>query len=47
MPNIITKTKTDLIEIILACCDDKLDKIEIKWLNKKVCALLFVLWLPR
>ena len=32
---LLPKLKTDLIEIILACCDDKLDKIEIKWLNKK------------
>ena len=43
MPNIITKTKNRFNRIILACCDDKLDKIEIKWLNKKVCVLLFVL----
>ncbi len=38
---IIPKLKTDLIDIILACCDYKLSKLNIEWLNKKsLCIVL-------
>ncbi len=38
---ILPKLKTDLIDICLACCDEKLNEIEIKWSNKKsVCVVL-------
>ncbi len=38
---ILPKLKSDLLDIILACCDEKLHEIEIKWLNKKsVCVVL-------
>ena len=38
---ILPKLKTDLIEIFLACCDRALDKIDIKWDNKKsLCIVL-------
>ncbi len=32
---ILPKLETDLAEIFLACCDKKLDKININWSNKK------------
>ena len=32
---ILPKLKTDIIEILLSCCDKKLDKLNIEWLNKK------------
>ena len=32
---IIPKLKTDITEIFLACCDKKLDKINIDWMDKK------------
>ena len=32
---ILPKLKTNLLDIFIACCDQKLDKIEIKWHNKK------------
>ena len=32
---ILPKLKTDLAEILLACCNKKLNEIEIEWLNKK------------
>ncbi len=32
---ILPRIKTDLIEIILASCDEKLDKIDIEWSNQK------------
>ena len=32
---ILPKIKTDLIEIFLACCDEKLNGINIEWSNKK------------
>ena len=32
---ILPKLKTDLIDIIVACCDGKLNEVDIKWLNKK------------
>jgi len=38
---IIPKLKTDLIDIILACCEKKLNKIDIQWFNKKsLCVVL-------
>jgi phosphoribosylamine--glycine ligase len=38
---IIPKLKTDLIDIILACCDYKLSKLNIEWLNiKSLCIVL-------
>ncbi len=38
---IIPKLKTDLIDVILACCDYKLSKLNIEWLNKKsLCIVL-------
>ena len=38
---ILPKLKTDLIEIFLACCDKKLDKINIEWSNKKsLCVVM-------
>ena len=32
---ILPKLKTDMIEIILACCEERLNEIEIEWLDKK------------
>ncbi len=32
---IIPKLKTNLYEILLACCDGKLNEVNIEWLNKK------------
>ncbi len=38
---ILPKLKTDLTDIILACCDRKLSEITIKWSNKKsLCVVL-------
>jgi phosphoribosylamine--glycine ligase len=38
---ILPKLETDLLDIFLACCDQKLDKIEIRWNNKKsLCVVL-------
>jgi len=38
---ILPKLKTDLAEIFLACCNQKLNKINIKWLSKKsLCVVL-------
>ena len=38
---ILPKLDTDLLDIILACCDEKLNKIDIKWNNKKsLCVVL-------
>jgi phosphoribosylamine--glycine ligase len=38
---ILPKLKTNLLDIFIACCDQKLDKIEIKWHNKKsLCIVL-------
>ena len=38
---ILPKLKTDLLEIIKACCDKKLDSINIEWSNKKsLCVVL-------
>jgi len=32
---IVPKLKTDIIDIFLACCEEKLEKIDIEWTNKK------------
>ena len=32
---ILPKLKTNLTKILLACCEEKLDKLEIEWVNKK------------
>ncbi len=32
---ILPKLKTDITEIFLACCEEKLEKIDIEWTNKK------------
>ena len=32
---ILPKLKTDMIDIILACCEERLNEIEIEWLDKK------------
>ena len=32
---ILPKLKTNLSEILLACCEQRLDKLKIEWLNKK------------
>ena len=38
---ILPKLKSDLLEIILSCCDKKLNKTEIKWHNNKsLCVVL-------
>ena len=38
---ILPKLKTDLSKIFLSCCNGKLDKIDIEWLNKKsLCVVL-------
>ena len=38
---ILPKLNTDIIDIFLACCNQKLNEIEIKWLNKKsLCVVL-------
>ena len=38
---ILPKLKTDLADILLACCDGKLYEVDIQWLNKKsLCVVL-------
>ena len=38
---ILPKLKTDLIDILIACCEEKLDDINIQWLDKKsLCVVL-------
>ena len=38
---IIPKLKTDLLDILLACCEEKLNETKIEWLNKKsLCIVL-------
>ena len=38
---IIPKLETDLLDIFIACCDEKLNNINIKWINKKsLCVVL-------
>ena len=35
------KLKTDLAEVFLSCCEEKLNKIQLKWDNKKsLCIVL-------
>ena len=33
--------KTELLDIIIACCNGKLEEVNIEWNNKKVFVLLF------
>ena len=40
---IIPKLKNDLYEIILACCEKRLDEIDIQWNEKKAYVLFYVL----
>ena len=35
---ILPKLKTDLSDIVLACCEEKLSEVNIEWLNKKAYA---------
>ena len=38
---ILPKLKSDLLDIFIACCDEKLNEIEIEWYNKKsLCIVL-------
>ena len=38
---ILPKLKTDLLEIFLACCDEKLKEIDLEWSDKKsLCIVL-------
>jgi phosphoribosylamine--glycine ligase len=38
---ILPKLKSDLLEIFLSCCDEKLNEVELKWHNKKsLCIVL-------
>ena len=38
---ILPKLETDLADIFLACCDETLDKIDLKWSNKKsLCVVM-------
>ncbi len=38
---ILPKLKTNLLDIIIACCTNKLDKLNIEWFNKKsLCIVL-------
>ena len=38
---ILPKLKTDLLEILIACCDQKLNKVNFEWSNKKsLCIVL-------
>jgi len=38
---ILPKLKSDLLEIFIACCDQKLNELEIEWYNKKsLCVVL-------
>jgi phosphoribosylamine--glycine ligase len=32
---ILPKLKTDLTEVLMACCNENLDKVNLNWLNKK------------
>ena len=44
---ILPKLKTDLLDIIIACCDQKLHDIEINWHNKKsMCVVLCAMGYP-
>ena len=44
---ILPKLKTDIIEIFLACCEQKLSKINIEWSNKKAMHCTLFQWVPR
>ena len=38
---IIPKLETDLLDILIACCNEKLEEINIKWIDKKsICVVL-------
>ena len=38
---ILPKLKSDLLELFLSCCDERLSETEIKWHNKKsLCVVL-------
>ncbi len=38
---ILPKLKTDILDIFLACCEERLNKIEIEWSSKKsVCVVI-------
>jgi len=38
---ILPKLNSDLLDIFISCCNEKLDKIEINWYNKKsLCVVL-------
>ena len=37
---IIPKLKTDLLDILLACCEEKLNETKIEWLNKKSLSIV-------
>ena len=38
---ILPKLKTDLVEVLEACCDKKLASVNIEWINKKsLCVVL-------
>ena len=38
---ILPTLKTDLLDIILSCCDERLNQVKIEWLNKKsLCIVL-------
>ena len=39
---ILPKLKSDIGEIFLACCNQKLNETKIEWFDKKVYVLLFV-----
>ena len=32
---ILPKLKTDLVDIFVACCEEKLNEIQIEWIKKK------------
>ena len=37
----LPKLKTDLVEVLEACCDKKLASVNIEWINKKsLCVVL-------
>ena len=39
---ILPKLKTDLLDIFLACCNERLNEISIEWSNQKVFVLFYV-----
>ena len=44
---ILPKLNSDLLKIFLACCNEELDKAEVKWLNKKsLCVVLCSIGYP-